>query len=75
MSPSLCQLQLKLVICSRISGMSGNMKMERNFPMHSKSFAAEDSVQTLNEKLEEGIAGKPQIFGGEHFWKKLLTAI
>lgn len=40
------------------------------------SGSTKDSIQTLNEKLEEGIAGKPQIFlGGEDFWKKLLTAI
>lgn len=50
-----------LAFASGLSGMSGSTK---------------DSIQTLNEKLEEGIAGKPQIFlGGEDFWKKLLTAI
>ena len=54
-----CQFQLKgLTVAVAFLAFSGSTK---------------DSVQTLHEKLEEGIAGKPQIFGGEDFWNELLT--
>ena len=60
MTFSVCQFQLKGLAVAEM-------------PFLAFSGSTKDSVQTLNEKLEEGIAGKPQIFGGEHFWNELLT--
>ena len=38
------------------------VEMTKTSNAFEESFGTKDSVQTLKEKLEEGIAGKPQFF-------------